>query len=79
MGDLGAVAKAMSPQSIIGMLSGASNGKPVDTAAIGRMNGSGDRSVAIFNPPDRSDTRSIMIAKVKGKPTEVIASKQLTF
>lgn len=79
MGDIGAVSKALSPQSIMGMLSGASNGKPTDTAAINAaMAGNGDRSVAIFNPPNQTaDPRSIMIVKIKGKPTEIMMSKKL--
>jgi hypothetical protein len=79
MGDLGAVAKAMSPDAIMGMISGATNGKPVDTAAMSAaIKGSGDHSVAIFNPPNQTaDPRSIMIVKDKGKPTKVMMSKKL--
>lgn len=79
MGDIGAVSKALSAQSIIGMLSGASDGKPTDTAAINAaMAGNGGRSVAIFNPPNQTaDPRSIMIVKEKGKPTQIMMSKKL--
>ena len=79
MGDMNAVAKAMSPNAIMGMLSGATSGKPVDTAAMSAaIKGSGDHSVAIFNPPNQTaDPRSIMIVKDKGKPTQVMMSKKL--
>ena len=79
MGDMQAVAKAMSPDAIMGMISGATSGKPVDTAAMSAaIKGSGDHSVAILNPPNQTaDTRSIMIVKEKGKPTKVMMSKKL--
>ena len=79
MGDIDAVAKAMSPQAIMGMITGAVNGSTVDTAAIeAATQSSGDNSVAIFNPPNQAaDSRSIMIVKRKGHPTEIIMSKKL--
>jgi len=79
MGDIDAVAKAMSPQAIMGMITGAANGKTPDTAAISAAEtASGDNSVAIFNPPNQTaDSRSIMIVKKKGHPTEIMMSKKL--
>jgi hypothetical protein len=79
MGDMNAVAKVLSPQSIMGMMTGAVNGKTPDTAAISAAQAaSGDNSVAIFNPPNQTtDSRSIMIVKKKGHPTEIMLSKKL--
>jgi hypothetical protein len=79
MGDIDAVAKAMSPQAIMGMITGAANGQTPDTAAISAaQTASGGNSVAIFNPPNQSaDSRSIMIVKRKGHPTEIMMSKKL--
>ncbi len=79
MGDIDAVAKAMSPQAIMGIITGAANGKTPDTAAVSAaQTASGENSVAILNPPNQTaDSRSIMIVKKKGHPTEITMSKKL--
>jgi hypothetical protein len=79
MGALDAVAKSLSPQAIMGMLTGAVNGTPVDTTAMSAaMKKNEGTSVAIIKPPNETaDPRSIMIVKQKGKPTEIMMSKKL--
>jgi len=78
IGDMDAMSKALSPDAIKNMISGAMSGGPVDTAAVtaaanGRKNG-----VAIFNPPNQTtDPRSIMIVTQPGKPTEILMSKKM--
>jgi len=79
MGNMEATAKAMSPQAIMGMLSGAMNGKDVDTAAMkAAQDSSSGTSVAVLNPPNQTaDTRSIMIVRRAGEPTKVMMSKKM--
>jgi hypothetical protein len=78
IGDLDAMGKALSPDAIKNMISGAMSGGPVDTAAVTAAANGRKNSVAIFNPPNQTtDSRSIMIVTGPGKPTEILMTKKL--
>jgi hypothetical protein len=78
IGDMDAMSKALTPDAITNMISGATSGGPVDTTALtaaanGRKNG-----VAVFNPPNQTtDSRSIMIISRPGQPTQILMTKKL--
>jgi len=76
IGDMDAMAKALSPDAIKNMISGAMSGGPVDTAAVTAAANGRKTGVAVFNPPDQSkDRRSIMIVTKPNQPTEIVMSK----
>ncbi|MGH7633453.1 MAG: hypothetical protein ACRENC_06965 [Gemmatimonadaceae bacterium] len=79
MGNMEATAKALSPDAIMGMITGASSGKGIDTTALKAGQSSNDgTSIAIMSPPNQTaDTRSIMIVRRQGEPTKVMMSKKL--
>ncbi|MEO7039311.1 MAG: hypothetical protein ABI186_04680 [Candidatus Elarobacter sp.] len=78
VGDMEGMAKALSPDAIGKMLSGAMNGGPVDTASVAAAQNGHKTGVAIFDPPDKTkDPRSIMIVVKPGSPTQVMMMKRL--
>ena len=78
VGDMDAMAKALSPNAITNMISGALNGGAVDTASISAAAAGRKTGVAIFNPPNQTaDPRSIMVVTKPGQPVEIIMSKKL--
>lgn len=78
VGDMEGMSKALTPDAIGKMLSGAMNGGPVDTASVTAAQNGHRTGVAIFNPPDQTkDPRSIMIVVKPGSPTQVVMTKKL--
>jgi hypothetical protein len=78
IGDMDAMSKALSPDAIKNMISGAMSGGPVDTAAISSAAAGRKTSVAIFSPPNQTaDPRSIMVMTKPGQPVQVVMSKKL--
>ena len=78
IGDMDAMKKALSPDAIKNMISGALNGGPVDTASVTAAQSGHGTSVAIFEPPNQTaDPRSIMIMTQAGTPVQVVMSKKL--
>ncbi|HEV7704414.1 MAG TPA: hypothetical protein VGO46_08980 [Gemmatimonadaceae bacterium] len=78
VGDMDAMTKALSPDAIKNMISGAMSGGPVDTAAVTAAAAGRKTGVAIFSPPNQTaDPRSIMVVTKPGKPVEIIMSKKL--
>ena len=78
VGDMEAMSKALSPDAITNMISGAMSGGPVDTAAISAAAAGRKTGVAIFSPPNQTaDTRSIMVMTKPGQPVQIIMSKKL--
>ncbi len=78
VGDLDAMSKALSPDAIKNMISGAMTGGPVDTAAVSAAAAGRKTGVAIFSPPNQTaDPRSIMIVTKPGQPVQIVMSKKL--
>ena len=78
VGDMEAMSKALSPDAIKNMISGAMSGGAVDTAAISAAEAGRKTGVAIFTPPNQTaDPRTIMVMTQPGKPVQVIMSKKL--
>ena len=78
IGDMDAMSKALSPDAIKNMISGAMSGGPVDTAAVSAAAAGRKTGVAVFSPPNQTaDPRSIMVMTKPGKPVEIVMSKKL--
>lgn len=78
IGDMEGMAKALSPDAIGKMLSGAMSGGPVDTASITAAQNGHKTGVAIFEPPNQTaDSRGIMVMVKPGSPTQIVMSKKL--
>lgn len=78
VGDMDAMAKALSPSAIQNMISGAMSGGPVDTASITAAAAGRKTGVAIFSPPNQTaDPRSIMVMTKPGQPVQIVMSKKL--
>lgn len=78
IGDMEGMAKALSPDAIGKMLSGAMSGGPVDTAAIAAAQNGHKTGVAVFEPPNqKTDSRGIMVMVKTGSPTQIVMSKKL--
>ena len=78
IGDMDAMSKALSPDAIKNMISGAMSGGPVDTAAVTAAAAERKTGVAIFSPPNpTSDSRTIMIMTKENTPTQILMSKKL--
>jgi hypothetical protein len=78
IGDVDAMAKALSPNAITNMISGALNGGSVDTASVSAAAAGRKTGVAVFNPPNQTaDPRSIMVMTKPGQPVQIMMSKKL--
>jgi hypothetical protein len=78
VGDMDAMAKALSPDAIKNMISGAMSGGPVDTASVKAAQSGHGTGVAIFEPPNQTaDPRGIMIVTKPGKPVQVLMTRKL--
>lgn len=78
IGDTQAMTKALSPDAIKNMISGAMSGGPVDTASITAAQSGHGTGVAVFEPPNQTtDPRGIMIVSKPGHPVEVVMTKKL--
>jgi hypothetical protein len=78
IGDMEAMSKALSPDAIKNMISGAMSGGPVDTASISSAAAGRKTGVAIFSPPNQTaDPRTIMVMTKPGQPVQIIMSKKM--
>ncbi|MBA2683709.1 MAG: hypothetical protein H0U66_04395 [Gemmatimonadaceae bacterium] len=78
VGDMEAMSKALSPDAIKNMISGALSGGPVDTASVTAAQKGHGTGVAIFTPPNQTvDARGIMVMTTPGKPVQVMMTKKL--